>query len=123
MNILLWVVQWMCTLTFGMAGGMKVVRSKASLEPVMGWVHDIPEYQIRLLGVCEIAVALGCVLPGITHIAQFLTPVAAGGGVAIMVGAVIVHIRRHEMKELLMPVILGLLFGIVLVGRSILPLP
>ena len=113
----------MCTLTFGMAGGMKVVRSKASLEPVMGWVHDIPEYQIRLLGVCEIAVALGCVLPGITHIAQFLTPVAAGGGVAIMVGAVIVHIRRHEMKELLMPVILGLLFGIVLVGRSILPLP
>ena len=122
MNIVLWVAQWMCALAFIMAGAVKVVRSKAGLEPVMGWVHDVPQYQIRLLGACELAGALGCVLPGLFHVGQFLTPAAAAGGAAVMVGAGVVHLRRHEERELVMPVILGLLFCLILVGRVLYPL-
>ena len=51
----MWAIQIFLALAFGVAGTMKLVRSKAQLaaNPHMGWVHSVPEAQIKLLGVAE----------------------------------------------------------------------
>jgi ammonia channel protein AmtB len=51
----------------------------------------------------------------LTGIVPMLRPLAAAGLVGIMIGAVATHVRRKEPKTI--PVVLGILAGIVAVGR------
>ena len=56
-------------------------------------------------------------LPAVLGIAPALAPVAALGVVFLMLGATIVHIRRHEYQALLVPVLLIALAAFVAWGR------
>ncbi len=51
------------------AGGVKLVRSKEQLAPMMGWVDTIPMPVVRGIGAVEVVGALGLVLPPLTGIA------------------------------------------------------
>ena len=53
--MIMWAMQIFLALAFGAAGTMKLVRSKAHLatSPHIGWVHSVPEAQIKLLGVAD----------------------------------------------------------------------
>ena len=77
--MIMWAIQIFLAVAFGAAGTMKLVRSKARLAatPHMGWVHSVPEAQIKLLGVAEVLGAIGLVAPMATGIAPFLTRAAA----------------------------------------------
>jgi len=57
------------------------------------------------------------VLPGLTDIAPVLTPVAAVGLVALMVGAAITHARRGESTMIIVNVVLAALAAFVAWGR------
>jgi hypothetical protein len=72
--------------------------SKAQLaaNPHMGWVHSIPEAQIKLLGVAEVLGAIGLVAPMAAGIAPFLTRAAAVCLATLMGGAVATHMIRRE---------------------------
>jgi DoxX-like family len=89
----MWAIQIFLALAFGAAGTMKLVRSKAQLaaNPHMGWVHSVPEVQIKLLGVAEVLGAIGLVAPMATGIAPFLTRVAALCLATLMGGAAATH--------------------------------
>ena len=74
----------------------------------MSFVTDYRPSTIRFIGVVEVAGALGMILPMVTGILPWLTPLAAIGFAAIQILAVPVHLRLGEAK-LIHPLNLALL--------------
>lgn len=107
MHVALWVINIILAIIFLFAGGMKMGRSKASmLKAGMTWVNDVSAPNIKLLGIAEVAGALGLILPYAVDIVPILTPIASVCLAVVMFGAVILHIRNKE--EWLMPLIIFL---------------
>jgi len=117
MNIVLWIVQILLALAFLMAGGMKVSQPIEKLKKAMSWTSHTSVGTVRLIGILEILGALGLILPAVTHILPWLTPVAAIGLVLTMIGAAIVHIRLKEFAGLGAPLVLFLLALFIVYGR------
>ena len=117
MSTALWIVQGVLAAAFLVAGSMKLTRSKDQLADSMGWVDQFEQSHIRGIGAAEIAGALGLVLPGLTGVAPVLTPVAAVGLVALMVGAAITHARRGELPMIAVNVVLAAMAAFVAWGR------
>ncbi|HLX41243.1 MAG TPA: DoxX family protein [Ktedonobacteraceae bacterium] len=120
MNIALWVVQILLALAFLMAGGMKVSQPMEKLKKAMSWTSHTTVGTVRLVGILEILGALGLILPAVTGILPWLTPVAAIGLVLTMIGAAIVHIRLKEFAGLGAPLVLFLLALFIVYGRFML---
>ncbi len=120
MSTALWIVQASLALVFVGGGAMKLIKSHEDLkaDPHMAWANDFSSGFIKFLGSAEVAGGLGMVLPGLTGIAPNLTPWAAAGLAVIMLGAVVVHLRRSEMPMVLPSLILALLSGFVAYGRG-----
>ena len=51
MLIALWVVTGLLAVLFVAAGAMKTFRSRAALQPAMGWVDDFGDAQVTTIGV------------------------------------------------------------------------
>jgi uncharacterized membrane protein YphA (DoxX/SURF4 family) len=119
MNIALWIVQILLALAFGMAGIMKVTQPIDRLESRMGWVKDIGPRGVRLIGSLELLGAIGLILPAVTGVFPWLTPVAATGLALTMVGAMFTHGRRGEYSSIGINVVLLILALLVVCGRFI----
>ena len=119
MNITLWVVQILLALAFGMAGIMKITQPIDRLEARMEWVKDVGSRGVRLIGTLEILGAIGLILPAVTGILPWLTPLAATGLVLTMIGAMITHGRRGEYSHIGINVVLLLLALFVAYGRFV----
>lgn len=117
MNIVLWIVQILLALAFGMAGAMKATKPVEAMVARMAWAADYSPRTIKLIGLVEILGALGLILPQLTGIATILTPVAAIGLAIVMVLAIGVHLRRREYPVILFNVILLALSIFVAWGR------
>lgn len=123
MNIALWIVQALLALAFIMAGSMKLFQPITTLSKNLTWAGELPAWQVRGIGLAELLGGLGLILPGVTHIATWLTPVAALGLVITMLLAVIFHLVRRETPRMAPSLILGLLTLAVFYGRfALLPL-
>ena len=97
MLIAFWIVSSLVALAFLAAGLMKVARPKEALAASgMAWTDDFAEPTVKLIGAAEILGAIGIVLPAITGIAPILSPIAASALALVMVGAIVVHVRRGE---------------------------
>jgi len=96
MNIVLWVAQGLAALVFLLTGALKVGTPKEKLAQKMHWAATWPPGRIKLLGLAEMAGAIGLVLPAALHIAPGLTPIAAVCLAVLMLGAVQTHRRFHE---------------------------
>lgn len=115
MNTILWILQILLGLAFLAAGAMKLSQPKAKIAANMKWAEDFSESNIKLIGLAEALGALGLVLPKLTGILPWLTPLAAACLAIIMIGAAATHVRR---KEPIVPnVVLGVLAVLVAIGR------
>ena len=65
----------------------------------------------------EILGAIGLILPAVVHVAPILVPLAAVGLILVMIGAAVVHARRHELPNVAICVVLLLLAAFVAWGR------
>ena len=119
MNLVLWIVQILLALAFAMAGIMKVTQPIDRLETRMGWVKDVGPGGVRLIGSLEILGAIGLILPAVTGILPWLTPLAAIGLALTMVGAMITHGRRGEYSSIGANLVLLLLTLFVVYGRFV----
>jgi uncharacterized membrane protein YphA (DoxX/SURF4 family) len=123
MNTALWVVQVLLALTFLMTGLMKVTQPIERLAKHMSWVKDSAPKTVRLIGVLEILGAVGVVLPALTGILPWLTPLAAVGLILTMIGATITHLRLNEPSHIPVTIVLLLLAAFVVYGRmSLVPI-
>ncbi|UJW29881.1 DoxX family protein [Saccharothrix sp. AJ9571] len=118
MNVVLWVIAGLLAAAFLGAGAMKLAQPKEKLAASgMGWAGDYSAGSVKAVGAVEVLGALGLILPAAFGVAVILTPVAALGLAIVMVGAVVVHIRRKENQALAAPVILLILAAVVTWGR------
>jgi DoxX-like family len=112
-NVTLWIVQVVLAGLFVFAGGMKLVMPIEVLTAQL----PLPEVFVRFIGVCEVAGALGLLLPGLLRIRTELTPLAAKGLVLLMVGATM-FTPPDQLPMAVVPVSVGLLAACVAFGRG-----
>lgn len=117
MNGVLWVVQCFLALVFVITGMIKLALPKEKLETRMKWVKDFSQPVVRAIGFVEILGGLGLVLPSLTGILPWLTPLAAAGLVLVMIGASLANYRTKEYPMIGMNVVLLALALVVSVGR------
>ena len=113
-SALLWTAQVLLALTFLFAGGMKLV---APAEMLKGPV-PLPVLFLRFIGLCETLGAIGLILPSVTRIKPWLTPLAASGLIVIMIGATIITLIGGQVGPALVPLVVGSLAVFVANGRS-----
>jgi hypothetical protein len=113
LSVALWIVQGLLAGLFLFAGVMKLVLPiEAMTEQVA-----MPGLFLRFIGVAETIGALGLILPGLLRIRPSLTPLAAGGLVLIMCGAVGATMAVMDATQALFPFVVGLLAASVAYGR------
>lgn len=98
MKILLWIISALAAFIFVSTGLPKVTASAAELTTIYG---AIPVVLLKIAGVAEVVGGLGLIVPAATRILPVLTPVAAGGLVLTMVGAIITNIAIAEYATIL----------------------
>lgn len=116
MNIVLWVAAALLALAFAAAGAGKLTTPRAKLaEKGMTYVEDFSDAQIKGIGAAEVLGAIGLIVPAFINGIEWLVPAAAVGLMLVMIGAVVVHLRR---KEAFAPaLVLGVVAAFVAVGR------
>jgi uncharacterized membrane protein YphA (DoxX/SURF4 family) len=120
MGIALWVAQVMLAVAFLGAGATKLSQTKEKLAKNMAWVEDFSQGTVRLIGALEVVGAIGLVLPTLTGILVWLTPLVALGLVLLMIGAALTHLRRTEYGNIAMNAVLIVLAAFVVYGRFLL---
>ena len=117
-NIVLWIVAALLALAFAFAGLSKLTQPRQALiDRGMTYVEDLPQPLVKVIGTLEVLGAIGLVAPAWTGVAPVLTPIAAAGFMALMVGAMITHLRRGEPKMIAANAILFLLAAFIAWGR------
>ncbi len=117
MGIALWVIQVLVAVAFLVSGATKLSQPKEKLVKNMAWVEDFSQPTVRIIGVLEVLGAIGIVLPALTGILPWLTPMAALGLVLTMIGAALTHLRRAEYGGIAVSAVLLILAAFVAYGR------
>jgi uncharacterized membrane protein YfcA len=118
-NLALWIIAGVLAFAFAGSGILKLVQPKDKLveSGVGGWAADWSPQSIKLIGVAEILGAIGLILPALVHVAPALVPLAAVGLIVVMLGAAVVHTRRHELSNVAINIVLLILAAVVAWGR------
>jgi DoxX-like family len=114
-SIVLWLVQGLLALVFVTSGSMKLLMPADLLEAQT----PLPIAFVRFLGTCEVAGALGLILPGLLRIRPGLTPLAAACLVVLMICATILTpiLIAPDVVLTLIPATVGVLATCVAFGR------
>jgi uncharacterized membrane protein len=122
MNVLLWILQVLLGVYFTLIGILHFIVPPGLPAP-MAWMYELSPMLHTVSGAAEILGGLGLILPGLTKIQTRLTPLAALGLTLVMLGAVVYHLQRGEMQNIVTNLILAALLAFVAYGRwKLLPL-
>lgn len=113
---ILWVLQVLLGIEFVAIGVMHFVVPEG-LPATLEWMYDLPDSLHVVSGIAEILGGLGLILPAATRIMPQLTVLAAAGLVLVMVGAVVYHVGRGELVNVVGNVVLACLLAYVAFGR------
>jgi hypothetical protein len=117
MNVVLWILQGVLAAMFLVAGVLKTTQAREKLQPQMPWVEDVSTPVLRLIGVAELAAAVGLVLPPLTDVAPVLAAWAATGLAVVMVLASGLHLRRKEPAAVVITAVILAMAVVVAWGR------
>ncbi len=117
MNAALWTLQALVALLFGMAGSAKLFRPINQLAKRFPWMGKVPPQFVRFIGACELAGAVGLVVPAALSIFPKLTLLAAIGLTALMACAVVFHVVRREMPASVRAFVILLVVFVIAIGR------
>ncbi len=116
MNIVLWIVQILLALAFLLAGVTHAFRYERAKSQIK-WVTAVPRGLLTFIGISEILGAIGLILPALTGILSWLTPLAAAGLVVMMLLASVFHATRREYPNIAANLILLALAAFIAYGR------
>lgn len=111
----LWTLQSVLAVIFLFSGGMKLLAPAEMMEAQ----SPLPLLLVRFIGTCEVAGALGMLLPGLLRIRPSLTPLAATGLVVLMIGATVLTpiMISPDPVMTLIPATVGTVAALVAYGR------
>lgn len=95
MTNLLWPAQILLALAFSAAGATHALRYEQAKRQ-MPWVSAMPQRLVRIIGFLEVLGAVGLILPAVTGVLPWLTPLAAAGLALVMISAIVFHLARNE---------------------------
>jgi uncharacterized membrane protein YphA (DoxX/SURF4 family) len=115
-SVALWTAQVLLALVFLATGSMKLLTPAEIMEAQT----PLPLAIVRFIGVCEMAGALGLILPSLLRIRPALTPVAAACLVVLMVCATVLTPVLIGVDAVLiaLPATVGAVAALVAYGRS-----
>jgi protein-S-isoprenylcysteine O-methyltransferase Ste14 len=117
MNIVLWIAQVLLLFMYGFAGSTKVFNTAKARES-MTWTEGRTDNFVHFVGVAELLGALGMILPMLTGILPWLTPLAGVGLALIQILAIVTeHLPKKEYKILPFNLVLLALAVFVVAGR------
>jgi uncharacterized membrane protein YphA (DoxX/SURF4 family) len=117
MEIGLWIAQVLLALVYGMAGSLKTFKTAQARERMV-WTQGRSDNYVHFVGITELLGALGMLLPMLTGILPWLTPLAALGLALIQALAIFMeHLPKKDYKALPMNVVLLAVSLVVLIGR------
>jgi uncharacterized membrane protein YphA (DoxX/SURF4 family) len=116
-DTLLWIAQGILAFAFLAASAAKLTKSRAELQEAMPFVEDFSDPTVTLIASLELMGAIGVIVPWATGILPILTPLAAAGLAATMVGAAITHLARREFAPLPLNAALLAVAAYVVLGR------
>jgi len=116
MELAVWIVSGTLAAAYVFIGGSKIVAPKSAAALRQRWAQVASPATIRGIGILELAGAMGLVLPRLTHIAEVLTPIAAGCLVLFQVVAALVHLRTNEVSRLPINILFVAAAGFVLLA-------
>ncbi len=120
MNIALWIAQGLLVALYVMAGTMKTFQTE-KVRPMMTWTQGRSDGFVRFVGMMELLGAFGLILPMLTGILPWLTPIAAIGLSLIQLLAMVTeHLPKKEFNVIPVNVVLMVLALFVVVGRWVL---
>ena len=119
MNTALWIVQILLSIMMLVIGFMKTFYPVEKLDK-FSWTNRSTKGFIRFVGISELLIGIGLILPELTGILPALTAYAALSLCLIMVLGIAEHLRNKETNEIWKNVIIIFLAGFVAVGRFIL---
>lgn len=119
MNAALWIVQIILSIMMLVIGFMKTFYPVENLGK-FSWTKRSWKGFIRFVGISELLIGIGLIVPEMTGILPLLTPYAALSLCMIMVFAIVDHIRYNEVHEIWKNLIILLLAGLVALGRFML---
>ena len=111
LRIALWSLQTLLALIFVMTGAMKLLTPADIMEAQT----PLPIVVVRFIGLCEVAGALGMILPGLLRIRPSLTPLAAFCLFALMICATILTpiLISRDPVMMLLPATVGVIAAFV----------
>jgi uncharacterized membrane protein YphA (DoxX/SURF4 family) len=114
----LWVGQVLLAAFFLMAGYSHAFGAIADIAKSAPWVTDAPVALVRFIGLAELAGAIGLILPAVTRVKPWLTPLAAIGLGLIMVFAIPVHLSRGEAAVVPVNIVIALVATSIAYARA-----
>ncbi len=119
-NIALWALQILLAVLFVLFGYVHSVRyEQTAAMPMTAWMTIVGRDRMRIIGGLELLGAIGLLLPALTRILPWLTPLAAASLALLMLFAFIFHIPRREFPNMIGNAVLGVLAAIVAYGRFV----
>lgn len=117
MNIVLWIAQGLLTIIYLAVGAMKVFQTQKYQQQML-WSQGKQKSLVVFIGITELAGALGVILPMLTGILPWLTPIAALGLALVQLLAILtVHVPQKDFKHLPLNLFLLALAIFVTAGR------
>jgi uncharacterized membrane protein len=118
MDVILWIAQVVLAGLFAVFGVTHATR-RESMREQAPWMWALPREAMLIIGTLDILGAVGLILPAVTRIQPWLTPLAALCLAVLMGFAIIFHASRREFRNIALNVILGLLAAFIAWGRFI----
>ena len=96
MNIGLWIVQSLLSLTFAGTGIWKLTTPIPELAAKFPWMGEVSPGFLYATAVFDLLGGLGVLLPSVTRIQPRLAVLAALGCAALQASAIVFHVSRGE---------------------------
>jgi hypothetical protein len=120
MNIALWIVQVLLGLAFLGAGYGHGFRAEQMKSQQGGqWVAAVPRGLLTFIALCEFLGGVGVILPAVTGILPWLSPLAAALLAVVMLLAAGFHLMRREYPNIVFNLVLLALAALVAYGRFV----
>jgi uncharacterized membrane protein len=119
MDVVLWILQVLLALAFVAAGVNHAFRFE-QIKSQMAWVTALPRGLLTFIGICEILGGIGLILPAVTNVLPWLTPLAGSLLAVMMLLAAIFHLTRREYTAIIINLVLLALAAYVAYGRFVL---
>ena len=105
------------TAFFVMVGYSHALMPFEEIAREANWLLHVPRPLSLFIGFAEIAGGLGVILPSLTRVAPWLTPLAALGLATIMILAILFHLVRGEASVVPIPALMAAFALFVAWGR------